>query len=271
MLPSLLAGLPPFGLGMYGRNTWREGYPLRFVVIAERRTDAPAQVAAARAAGVTPWLYSGPDSWTPSEWRASLARIVEKARTLGCEGIVADPEGGWPDLPTARRNAEALALGQALAGASSTTRVGVTSYPLFPALDALAEGCGRSVWGSPQIYGRTSQDPDAFAAWFDRWRARFGSRCIPSIAGWASSPALSTPAGFRAYLAALPRAPGAIVWDEAGDSPAWIDEALSEYSPGGNAAGTAGLAALTLAQHPPAVALAVVALVIVAVLATKGR
>lgn len=263
--------VPPFGLGVYLRDRVE---PVRwaFGAVNAWRADRASQAAALRAAGASVWVYGTPERFNPSTWREGVARLASVARELGAAGVIADPETGWPELARERRDTEARALGAALADLSGEFRVGATSYPSFPALDALAQGCRGRVFGSPQIYGRTSADAEAFASWLDAWRqpSRFGRYCIPSIAGWAAQPSMASAAGYRAYLAKLPKAAGAIVWETSGAMPAYIRDALNEYSPGGTPAGTAAAAAGILALHPPVVAVAALVVVVALVAARKG-
>ncbi len=242
-------GMPPTGLGVYGRDRVLTA-PFKWRAVNAARADDAAQVGRARALGGSVWLWSGPDSWRPENWRATLANIVAECQQKSCAGFIADPENGWPDLSRARLAAEMAAFGAALGAASRETRVGVTSYPTLPGLETLASNAGMGVWGSPQMYGRTSTDRATMHSWYARWTAAFGPlRVIPSIAGWVSSDKIDTDAEFRAYLAALPKAPGAIVWP-AGELPAHIMAALADYNPGGSLPGTAILSLAAFALRP---------------------
>jgi hypothetical protein len=260
---SMLAGLPPFGLGLYARDTI-EPLPWAFVAVNAWRSDAAQQVEQARARGAAVWLYGTPEHFQPATWRDGLARLERMSSALPVVGIIADAETEWPSLVGSARAEAATAFGLELARLSSSTRVGFTSYPSFPALAELAAAAGRGVWGSPQIYGRTSQDAETFATWFDSWRIHFGARCIPSIAGWAASPSMSSAEGFAAYLSRLPHAPGAIVWDGAGNMPSAIRDGLASFHPGGSSAGTASAIARTVAAHPPFIVAAIVVAIVVA-------
>ena len=228
MIPaSLIKGLPPFGRGVYARDTV-ERYADSFVALNAARNDTAAKAAEARSRGLSVWLYYTPELWRPSIWRASLARIVEQARQLNACGVIVDAEGGWETAAPG----DARALGEAMRNAANTTRVGFTSYPLWRFMRVVAQACGGDVWATPQIYGRSANDAATFESWFRPWVANFGAgKVIPSIAGWASSPALGTRAGFAAYLANLPGGAGFIAWDEAGEAPEYIIEELSRYAP----------------------------------------
>lgn len=246
----VLGGMPPVGLGVYLRDQVL-GAPFAFRCVNGSRSDAGEQARAARALGGEVWLYTGPTSWEPDTWRDGLASILAQRRALGATGIIADAEGGWPDVTRERAESEARELGAALGAAAADTRVGFTSYPNWGPLESFAATCGPMVWCSPQIYGRTSNTAEAFASWWARWVGLFGTaRCIPSIAGWNASDDHRTPEGFRAYLERLPRAPGAIAWTAAGGVPAHIAAALSTWSPGGSSIETAARAAYSFAARP---------------------
>ena len=251
-----LAGIPPSGLGYYARDRIDAPFgPPRFVAVDFRRTDAASMVRTAHSRGAETWLYATPEAWTPDAWRGTLPGILALAGGLGCAGIIADPEGGW--------SRDAADLGRALADAAGRTRVGLTSFPSWPGLASCVGAAGTAIWGSPQIYGRESQDGAAFAAWYRRWTDLMGARVVPSIAGWTSNPAMQTAEGFRTYLSRLPHAGGAIVWRGAGAMPQHIAEGLAGYEPGGSAIGTAVLAAGS-AITPRTVAIAALVLAVAA-------
>lgn len=272
MSPSaiLLSGVPPFGRGCYVRDDI-ENVPWDFLAVNAWRADRGSQVAQARARGATPWLYGTPERFTPAAWREGLAYIVREAESLGAVGVIVDPESGWDGGAESAREAEAF--GAACADVASRVRIGVTSFPEWGPLDAFARAAGFRVWGSPQIYGRTSGNPAVFDRWLARWRAAFGRRVAISIAAWAADESrMGTPEGFRAYLDALPASPGVIAWDTAGRAPAYILDALREYRPGGSRAVETREIALALASSPTVIAATVAAVLVVAALAMqKGR
>lgn len=260
----LSAGLPPYGLGWYGRDGDElDTVPARFLVLSGVDGRLDRWVDQARARGLPIWLFAGPSHFEPGTWEATLDRLERRAADVGAVGVVADPEGGWPELSQAARREALARFGARLRDLATRTRVGVTSYPLFPDLELLAEAAGHAVWGSPQIYGRTSQDAREFARWWSRWEALFGSRAIPSIAGWAANPEQRTREGYREYLARLPKAGGAIVWTAAGpgETPGapFMAEELRVYEPGGSTVGTLALAARSFFLRPVGIgALAVI-------------
>lgn len=270
---AILGGVPPWGLGLYARDTIETG-PFRFIALNAHRGDLAAQVAEVRARGAQLWLYSTPENWRPDAWAAELARIVELARVHGAVGIIADPEGGWTgEMPAGAgsRDDVAAALGTALAAASDSTRVCVTSYPSWPGLDALARAAGRRVSASIQIYGRTTQDAEEWARWYAGWRSRFGSRLCLSIAGWPADDSMDSAAGYASYLARLPKSGGAIVWDAAGAAPTYIQEGLASYQPGGTLLGTLTHACRAMLAAPGALVTLGTVVAIVAIVAIGAK
>ncbi|MCH8198529.1 MAG: hypothetical protein IIA54_00465 [Chloroflexi bacterium] len=262
LLALLLYGFPPWGRGIYIRNNpaVKEQARARFACVSTLRGDMAEQVDAVGSA----WLYSTPGKWTPIAWRDELARMLALAESLGSsvEGIIADPEGEWGGAT----NAQAEELGRGLAEASSSVRVGCTTYPLFRRREALTAAAGDGVWFSPQIYGRTSQDPARWRAWYDEWARLVGeSRLCPSIAAWPVSPLHSTAEGYASYLAELPSFAGAIAWPEPGDLPIHIRGPLRVYEPGGSGPGTVALAARNALFRPAGLALVGGILALVAV------
>lgn len=208
------------------------------------------------------WLYNGEDSWRSDTWAATLANMVRHARELGVIGLIVDPES------MAHDRAAMLALGGALADLKDDFRIGVTSIPTAANLDALVARLGSEVWGSPQIYGRTSQDPADFRRWWERWVSIFGPRCVPSIAGWHAGPLQVHAAAYAAYLSVLPHACGAIVWYEGNELPPFMLAALASFEPGGSLPGTYALAAQAYAVRPAgAVVLGAIALLVALVVA----
>lgn len=269
----LATGIPPIGLGLYVHTSRVDPSGMfRFRVVNGTRADHESLVRAARELGDV-WLYGGPRAFAPSEWREWLRIIAQRARALDCTGILADPENGWNTLDGATRARELVAMGRELGALAGDMRVGVTSYPHFP-IERVAEGAGESIFGSIQIYGRETVDAGAFGQWFARWRAVFGARLGLSIAGWPASSSMRDAPGFARYLAALPRAPSAIVWDSDSDigSQPHIATALAGYSPGGSDAGTALLALETILARPAGLAVvgALAALVVAVAVAWKG-
>lgn len=218
----------PSGLGAFMRGSFTRPLPWRFVFVNAWARNAPAQVAAARAAGAEVFLYGLPGKFGPRTWRPGLAFIVAKARAIpGVVGIVPDLENGW----TGSDADEATAFGAELRElAESGLRVGVTGYPFVAWLHPIAEAAGPLVFFVVQIYGRTAMSAEIFATWWRRAVGAFPGRTMLAIAGWVASEALSTAEGFRAYLAALPRAPAAAVWPT-GTIPRHIREALATYEP----------------------------------------
>lgn len=243
----LQRGMPPTGKGIFLRDAWEPG-PWHVAVVNAFRSDAAQLAQTASAAGCSIWLYGTPDRFTAATWRASLDTLRGKLTSIPhVVGVIIDREDVSPSLP------DVTAMAQAMVALSSETRVGFTSYPSWGGLETLARTCGESVFGCVQIYGRSSQNPADWQSWFRRWQAFFGSRLIIATAGWASNPSLGTPEGFARYLDGLPRAPGALVWDESGSRmPPYIVDAYSRWEPGGGVLGTFALGALAELGRPPA-------------------
>jgi hypothetical protein len=231
-------GRIPTGVGVFARDqsaAWLSQWD--FVAVNGSRNDASAKVAALRSRGVDVWLYSGPDAWRPDQWRAELTRIASLASATGALGIIADPETSWPQLSPTRRQSEGAALGTALASLSRAMSVGLTSYPLFPALDPMVGAIlanNGDVWGCPQLYAK-GRPPSAIAQWYGLWLSKFAA-VIPAVSGWVSDPSIADVDGFIAYLNSVPASPAGIAWPTAGNEgrPAWLWSVLRQWEPQGS-------------------------------------
>ncbi len=264
-------GMPPTGRGIYLREDANEARRIgaSFALVNGARADAAEQ---ARAVGGA-WLYSLVSRWRPETWRDGLAELLAKRRQLRAlgipvHGIVGDAEGGWPELSPAERVREVSALGAALAEVAQDMRVGFTTYPNWPGREALVGAAGDAIWYSPQLYGRTSQDPADIRRWYELWTSIAGAQhCIPSIAGWPVSDLHRTPQGFADYLTMLPPAAGFIAFDATGPMPSYIAERLATYEPGGSAIETQLLGLRNAVLRPAALAIgvAIIALVVMLV------
>jgi hypothetical protein len=191
------------------------------------------------------WVYGTPEQFNPRTWRAGVERLSRVAEELSADGIIADPETGWPELAGPARDAEARALGQALRTAASAHRVCVTTYPSWPGLEACADATGGAVSGQVQIYGRSAFSADAFGLWHNRWISVWGAgRTGIAIAGFVpdTRPSMGTAEGFRQYLSLLPASASQTVWDAAGRMPSYMIDALKTVRPSS--------AAPTLARSP---------------------
>lgn len=253
----LLAGVPPSGLGLFARDTVEPGR-FAFIAINHHRSDRNAQAAEVRRRGAQLWLYSTPEKWQPDTWRAELDNIRASVRELGAVGFIANPESEWGA-------SDAGPLGAALGEAANETRVCVVSYPDWHGLARCAAEAGRKVSGCVEIYGRASSDPEVWAQWLAAWDAAFGGRVCIAIAGWPAVDTMASAEGFRQYLSRLPKVGGAIVWDASGNAPTYVTDALADYEPGGNAAGTAALAAMAAFRAPGIQSAALLAIIIVAI------
>jgi len=202
------------------------------------------------------WLYSTPEYWYPNTWQATLENYLAQVASLGLDGIIADPETGWGG-----HDADAVRLGAALAAASSQCRIGVTSFPAFGPLQALADACEGKVFGSPQIYGNVGAAN--LARWYGRWTSAFGKgRVLASICAsdqriTPDTAPITTEAAYKQYLSDLPASPGYLGWTT-GSSPEWIFSNLGSAGPflGRNAA-----KALAALRAPVSLALVVIFIV----------
>lgn len=267
----LLAGVPPFGLGIYGRDSIERGPWSWRSYNAERTGDVREQFFA----GGGGWLWAGPASMRPDVWQRGVDDLEALAVELGASGIIVDPEGGWPQISRAERERQGRAFGERCAAAS--VRVGMTSYPLWPARRAFVEGAGGKVWGTPQIYGISVRTPDQIARAWDDWTGLFGAgKLIPSIAAWRDprSDLLQSAEGYADYLSRIPHACGAIAFDTGNRSsdpnrtsiPSFMRDALAGYHPGGSAIGTVIYAARAVLARPEgAIMIGVLALIVGAV------
>lgn len=264
---TIYSGVPPRGLGVFSRDRVL-AQPFSWRAVNASRADAPQQVSQARALGDV-WLYSGPESWSPANWRENLGRILNLTQETQAVGFICDAEGQWPELSQSRRRSELALLGAGLRSAASVVRVGFTSYPSFPDLDALTAAHGDAVWGAVQMLDRDAPETEAtLGAWFRRWSELYGLRLIPVIAGYAAGDHQRSPEGFAAYLSKIPDAPGAAAWVLPGPLPAYIQTQLTAWSPGGSDIGTTMRSLVTLVARPAAIAVLVAILLIVVVVAS---
>lgn len=269
LLALVQSGFPPIGNGLYVRSTVRGLPAARWHAVLAWRRDAEEQVEALGAK----WMWGGVDHFRPGRWEAGLRFLADKARATGCEGIIVDPENGWPDIPRAERRSQLTAFGRALSDTALDLRVGITSYPLFPDLDILASAAGDGCWGSIQLYGRSSYvartttrtEAMVMGQWWQRWADAFGSRLIPSVAVWDSG-YLHTSARYQEYLSALPKAHGSIGW-LAGTPPAHIRAGFESYNAGGSALGTVAIAIANWVGRPAGIAVVAIIAVVGAALA----
>jgi hypothetical protein len=249
----MLRGVPPSGLGLYSRN----------------RPDAQGAWAFRVWHNARDWGFMGVEQSTPDAWARELPRAVERARQYGQRGIVVDPENGWADVGAD----EWRAFGLALREVAREFRVGVTSFPQVPRIEALFEAAGASVWGSPQLYFA----PEVNARGWDRWRAMCGNRLIPSVKGYVqgrhTTPALAawfgSESGYREYVDSLPTAAGCIVWP-VHPMPGYMVSALESRYAGPRAVALAPSIAINTAASPAGFVLAALVLAALAFAAVKG-
>lgn len=252
------SGLPPFGLGFYAREDALE-LETRWVAIRADRGDAARQAEQVHARGAQLWLWIGPELSRHDNFDEGLALLRERARSLGAAGVIVNPEknrrtGGW-NVSNPR---EVMGrYGAACAQLASDTRVGVVTFPSHPGVEEFARAAGGKVWGSCELYGENVPDAAGMARWTQRFTDAFGAaRYIPSIAGWSHGPHTNSPEAFRAYLAKIPAAAGAIAFDSMGEMRPWMRAELMNYQPGGSSIGTLVLALRALLARPEGAAIA---------------
>jgi len=246
LLAEINRGVPPIGLGAFMRAQYVDG-PWEWVAIVGNNANYHDVVNHARAAGKKIWLYSMPGSFAPTVWRDGLSTLIARASEVSAEGIIVDPETGWDGHWD-----QIAAFGAALQDASTVTRVGITSYPAWAGMPALANAGGDACFGIPQLYGQQGafSQGEIDGQWA-RWRSSFGTRLIPGFALWIPEdhPELRDPAVYAAYLTRLPRAGGSIGWTT-GAIPVHMLQAMRGYSPGGNMLFTIGLGTLAWIGRP---------------------
>lgn len=209
LLAAVNRGAPPIGLGMFLRDRFLDG-PWSWVAVNGGRADYAHESGLAKGAGKQLWLYAMPGSFTPTGWRDGLALLLVRCAEVGATGIIVDPETEWGNGAD-----QIAAFGAALRDAATRTRVGITSYPSWGPMPALATAAGDACFGIPQIYGQ----PGAFTraeieSQWSRWRGAFGTRLCVGFSAWvpSSSPTLNDPAEYNAYIDRLPAAGGYIGW-----------------------------------------------------------
>lgn len=249
ILPALaLAGVPPVGLGLYGRA----------------QPDAPGPW---RWATGRQWEFVGVTRMEVGSWRANCDAAVTRARENGRNGVIIDPE-------TPYGNSDADELAAWCVSNARVTRIGLTSFPSWGPIARIAPKLQRLVWGSVQLFYSI---PTNAAGWA-RWRGLFGQRLIPSIAGYVegahTTPEVlamrGSPEGYARYIASIPHAPGAIVWP---NHPVrqYMKDALAARYGGPRVALSLPFAAASFMDTWPGLALAVVvALVLMLTLAARA-
>ncbi len=218
---NLLPGIPPSGLGVY---VWQSsGIPSGpWDFFAVDLSLGETRIAEARARGPV-WLFDGPSSWTPSTWRATLARHMARVAAGGVEGIIANPEESWRSAS----ESELREFGAALREAAKLTRIGVVTIPTqmrvgtsaVDGFELVAREAGPAVWWSVELYAHGTP-PSEFASWVAAWERIAPRRVTVTVAGFIPNTDLAranlgTEAAYRAYLDAMPNVAAAIVWPNA--------------------------------------------------------
>lgn len=184
----------PKGIGVYLRaaSMYKGTSPAEYARRMGARWVAPVAskysddaLLALKSAGFKVWLFDHPSEWVPSKAAGTLAALTARAQQLGLSGVVVDTETANQWASAGR----AFALSFAEAMRRAPVPILWTTVPAWPYWRDFAEATrGGKVYASPQIYGVASTSaigtPAARADWLGRWRAVWGSRVVPSIAGW---------------------------------------------------------------------------------------
>lgn len=192
ILAGPLAGVPPSGLGLYSRGHVGEPGPWSWYTGRE-------------------WELVGIEQMNSAQWETHCDAAVARVLARGGQGVILDREDRTP-------NTVVDAIAAWIHRNWMRVRILFTSYPAWNGLPRLAAAARGLFSGSPQLYF----DAPTNARGWARWRAELGLRLVPSVAGYIEGSSESrraadralrgTPDAYRAYLASVPRAGGAIVW-----------------------------------------------------------
>ena len=220
----------PTGKAIYARNPawYPEGNPAKYAaqlgcdfIALHHSASRDEHLRQAADVGLPVYLWSHPDSWTPSSWPQTLDAMSERVDQNRLRGFIADPEYGWQGhsrRPLADRLASA---------AQSLPSVGITSYPSWYIRD-FSQAAAAGLWGSPQLYGII--DPgylEELRGRADPWRKIFGNDLVPSLAAWVRTPLgngitpdgdAAQPPDQRSYLRGFTQERGALLWQTATSS-----------------------------------------------------
>lgn len=241
-----LVGVPPVGLGLYSRGHLADPGPWAW------RTGVE-------------WGFVGVEGMDPANGGIAqvLARCdaaVTDALAHSRSGVILDPETRYSD-------SDIIALARWIRVNCRRVRIGVTSYPSWPGIVRLVQLAPGLFWGSPQLY----YDADTNARGWQRWRALFGFRMVPSVAGYVRGPITSeavaalrsTREGYAQHLESVPRAGGAIVWPN-WPMPTYMLDALRARYGGVSALALAPGAALGFLDSWPGLVAVVLAVLVLA-------
>lgn len=197
----------------------------------------PAKLSAAFAAGLKVWVYRGPDSWLPSNWRETrdalkaicasdprIAGYVANVERINAAPDAADQRDCWGKAPVS----EVLALGNALNEDSQTLSVGFASFPAWTYYRTIGKAAPH-VWGSPELYGLSLPPPSIsnLLSWGERWREALTGGYVPSLAAWKRNAVEQ-----QAYLNGLKSLPACIFWHEKPIPSGLILDAIRDFKPG---------------------------------------
>ena len=185
------------GKGVFGRGPslytngfipWAVSLGADWVAVLGIAPGYRAEALAAKRAGLRVLLWSGPTSWSPSNWRHTADLLEQRALEVDAWGVIADPED-WqnPNVDPSERwgNAgleEIGRLGDRLALMQRRgLNVCVTSFPTWGGAEGRRVLASRSgAIGMPQVYSPAS--PATLLA-----RARMFSdfrSVVPILAAW---------------------------------------------------------------------------------------
>ena len=168
-------------------------------IILLERVFSVEKLQRAHAAGLKCWVWAGPDSWRPSEWRETRGRLKTLCQThpllLGyvpdAETFRHNPDAPpeWVDAP----RSEVEAMADAFNEDSTTLSIIFTSFPSWGFKQIIAQRA-RHVSGAPQLYGNHSRahgdmtaplTPPAQLLTMGRtWASLFGGGYCPVLAMW---------------------------------------------------------------------------------------
>lgn len=184
-------------------------------IILHKQWYSAEKLERALAAGLKVWVWSGPDSFYPSNFEATIEALRAICNSdhringyiANVERVVApsghDPQDDWGSATPAH----VARLGAMLHEDSLRFSVGLSSIPAWPHMRTIAR-MAPHVWGSPQLYGVISPAPPAVLLQRGRpWERAFGQGYVPELAAWSR-----TAPEQRAYLEGMSSISHCIFW-----------------------------------------------------------